>query len=61
MTKHAQPDLLQAAKVAISKLDGLTRRLVGRRPHPNDIEWAKTIVGDIDTILRAAIAKAEKK
>lgn len=37
----------QALKAILNKLGRLENRLLGRRPHPNDISWAKDIVFDI--------------
>ena len=39
----------------VTMLDRVDRRLMGKRPHSNDIAWAKTIVDDIRTEVRAAL------
>jgi len=41
------------------KVDNARNRLQGRRPHPNDVHWAKNILDDIDRLATEAIAKAQ--
>lgn len=51
--------LLEAHRESLRKLDALDRRLVGRRPHPNDISWAKQISQDIRKLAQVAISMTE--
>ena len=55
MTKYLKT--LQSLLVGIDKVD---RRLIGRRPHSNDIAWAKTFLDDVRKDVQAAITEATK-
>ena len=54
------PAMLEALQHITQKVDSLDRRLVGRRPHPNDVSWAKQIVHDIQSKARAVLATIDK-
>ena len=45
----------ETLKRVLHKLDRLDSRLIGRRPHPNDIEWVKQIADDIRGLIQGAL------
>ena len=55
----AAPDQHKALEKVDRQLENAERRLVGRRPHPNDIEWAKSLIEAARQTAQAAIAKPE--
>ena len=52
--------LVTTLRLIQNKIIRLDRRLIGRRPHSNDVAWAKAIAQDILNLTRAAINKAEE-
>jgi len=51
---------LETLRGVLVGLDKVDRRLIGRRPHSNDISWAKTLLDNVRKDVQAAITEATK-